>query len=300
MHVSWPGSRCIICLNEEPLAIEHIIPKSLGGILTSSLLCCRCNSTFGESFEATAKSDPSIRIAVENLKHKIPRLAGKLRENQAYVATSLGSNEPGVIIKGDFRIKSRTVNNGSIIQPTADARLSVEKMHSRSGKTEVPLSEVLRKFDSAPMNERIRISPELMIVKRNIEKIEPDFSGDKLMSPLVPLKIAFELLSFHLGTLIYDETQQLSDLRRTLFDGIENDPCFNVERLNASEFEPFHGIFFQGNNPHACFLIRLFGGLAFQVHLLRLAVIRPKFVYTHCMETNLDYFRTVDHLSNTS
>ena len=60
-----------------------------------------------------------------------------------------------------------------------------------------------------------------------------------------------------------------------------------VLRLNASEYKPFHGICFEGNDPYTRVLIRLFGWLAFRVHFRRLAVSGPRFVYTQSLATEL-------------
>ena len=74
MHIHWPGDRCILCLKQTALTNEHVIPESIGGRLTSNILCAHCNSTFGSKIEAAARSDPSIRIAVENLSGRIPEV----------------------------------------------------------------------------------------------------------------------------------------------------------------------------------------------------------------------------------
>ena len=72
MKVPWPGDRCIICLANDALTEEHVIPEALGGDLTCYFLCKPCNDVFGSSFEAKAKTDPAIRIAVRNLRSEIP------------------------------------------------------------------------------------------------------------------------------------------------------------------------------------------------------------------------------------
>jgi hypothetical protein len=131
-------------------------------------------------------------------------------------------------------------------------------------------------------------------VKWSIEKIDLDFSDSRLMSPLVPLKIAFEFLACHLGTAIYDEAHQLQELRTALCEMVEDDPCFEVERLHATEYKPFHGVCFEGNAPYARVLIRLFGWLGFRVHFRRLAVGEPTFVYTQSLATGSEDLRVLE------
>jgi hypothetical protein len=165
--------------------VEHLIPEALGGILTSDLLCGACNSSLGASFEAAVKSDPSIRIAVRNLQARIPSLAEKLTEKQTYLGSGPGGTWRGVIRNGEFRIRSRTAEDGSLIQPINDARKSVEKTLRKSGSGMAPIEEALRLLDEAPENERVQVAPGLEVVKWSIEKLEFDFKGNLPMSPLV-------------------------------------------------------------------------------------------------------------------
>jgi hypothetical protein len=116
----------------------------------------------------------------------------------------------------------------------------VETILRKLGIGEIPLAEALRKFDETPDNHKITLAPGLEVVKWSVEKIDLDLSNSRLMSPLVPLKIGFEFLACHLGTAIYDKAQQLQELRTVLREIVEDDPCLEVERLNASEYKPFH------------------------------------------------------------
>jgi hypothetical protein len=299
VDIPWQGKKCILCLNEASLTVEHLIPQALGGILTSDLLCGACNSSLGASFEAAARSDPSIRIAVWNLRARIPNLAEKLTENQTYLGSGPGGTERGVIRNGEFRIRSRIAKDGSLIQPSDDARKSVEKILRKSGSGMAPIEEALRLLDDAPENERVQVAPGLEVEKWSIEKLDFDFKGNRPMSPLVPLKIAFEFLACHIGTAIYDDAPQFCDLRQVLRESIEVHECFRVDWLNAAEYKPFHGICFEGNDPHARVLIRLFGWLAFRVHFLRLGVGGPRFVYTHYLDTNREDIRMLEPAANT-
>ena len=174
------------------------------------------------------------------------------------------------------------------------AESRVETILRKSGIGEIPLAEALRKFDEIPDNHKITLALGLEIVKWSIEKIDLDLSDSRLMSPLVPLKIGFEFLACHLGTAIYDEAQQIQELRIALREMVEDDPCFEVERLNASEYKPFHGICFEGNDPYARVLIRLFGWLAFRVHFRRLSISGPRCVYTQSLATGSEDLRVLE------
>lgn len=286
MNVPWEGEKCIICLLEKELCEEHIILDSLGGKLTCNFLCRDCNSLLGHGIEAKAKSDPSILLAMKHLAQKIPDLAKDISENHSHLGHSEAGVSHGYFRNGEFRVKSKKLEDGSLIQPTDDARRSISKILSKSSKSRPERNAAIEKFDSAPENIRIEISPGLAVVKWTIEKLEFDLSRAELMNPLVPLKIAYEFLALHLGNGIYDESSSLQEVRDCFINQSMNDDSVKVERLASNEYLPFHGIAFDGNDPYAKVDIRLFGWLAFKVHFLKLAVGGNRFVYTHELDTN--------------
>ena len=61
---------CILCLSKKPEKKKNIIPDVIGGRLKSCILCNDCNSIMGYKLEKTFKTDPMIRIAIENLRDK--------------------------------------------------------------------------------------------------------------------------------------------------------------------------------------------------------------------------------------
>ena len=290
MNIQWPGSRCILCLEEMSLSREHIIPDALGGILTCQFLCKDCNSYLGSSVEAEAKTDPSIRVAIANLQSHIPELAGKFMENQNFISHGPGGTERGSVRAGEFRVKSRTREDGTLIQPTDTARESVEKILRKADANDDVIKQSLLTFDKVEENERVKLPFGLEVIKWPIEKLEIDLSHSRLMDPIIPLKIAYEFLALHLGTAIYNESPKLQELRTALRQSVRDHPSFQVDRLNASDYKPFHGICFEGNDPYCKVLIRLFGWLAFRVHFRRLAIGGPRFIYTHHLDTHEESF----------
>jgi len=290
VKVPWPGDRCILCSRQTQLTEEHIIPESLGGPLTCAFLCGRCNSSLGARWEAAARSDPSIRIAVENLADRFPTLAAKLRENQPYVAQTKAGTVRGIVRRNRFRAFSKKGNDGSLSQPPDKARLTLETILRRSGYGPAPLQEALRTFDEAPDDKRIEITPGLEMAKWSIKEILLDLSNP-LMDPVVPLKMAYEFLACHLGIPIYGKAPQLEGVRQVLRGREELDLCCRVDRLGADAYEPIHGLCFEGNNPHATVQICLFGWLRYEVHFLRLAIVVPRFKYTHDLEHSREYLQ---------
>ena len=215
MEVPWFGDRCILCLREDELTLEHIIPESLGGRLTSRFLCRACNSTLGHRLEAAARFDPSVRIAGQRLASSIPNIVKQLEERQRHIGKSEAGLSPGYMRDADFRVFSHKLPDGSLVQPTNEARKSIERMIQKAGHEVPPVQEALRRFNEAPENTRIEVAPGLDIVTWRIDEIQPDFSKSPLMNPLVPLKIAYEFLACHLGTSVYEDAPPLMEIRQT-------------------------------------------------------------------------------------
>ncbi len=294
MRVPWPENRCIVCLGAGPLCEEHLIPQSLGGCLTSEFLCSSCNSRLGHNLERAAKSDPSVLLAVRHLSKQIPSLAGELLESHPHIGYSERGAAPGYVKNGAFRVRSQSLDDGSIIQPTDDAAKSITTILKRAGYEKSPIERAVAALREAPENKRVEVAPILEIVKWRTDRIALDLSKTKMMNPLIPAKIAFEFLACHAGTAIYDEVPQLSEVRQALCTMETVSDSIRVDRLSSNKYKPFHGICFEGNDPHAIVQVRLFGWLAFRVHFLKLSIGGPRFIYTHRLDTGEEHAAIVD------
>lgn len=84
MRLEWKHPRCVACLGSEELSLEHVIPDSLGGILTSRFLCSECNSQFGSTFEAKARLAPELRKAASGLGPDLTHLKEQLERGTEY------------------------------------------------------------------------------------------------------------------------------------------------------------------------------------------------------------------------
>ena len=136
---------------------------------------------------------------MDRLASNIPELVRGLTENQGYIGESQAGLSPGYIRDRDFRIFSKKLPNGSLVQPTNEARSTIEKILEKEGYDQLPMQDALRKIDEAPENKKVEVAPGLEIVKWRIDKIQPDFNKSPLMNPLVPLKVAYEFIACHLG-----------------------------------------------------------------------------------------------------
>lgn len=290
MNIRWTGDKCILCLSDDSLSKEHLILEALGGKLTSRFLCASCNSTLGRELEAKAKSDPSILMAAANLRDKLPKLSASLIDGHAHISYSENGPASGYIKNEEFRVKSKRLGDGSLIQPTNIARKTLMRLLEKQGYNKAISSKAVSSFEDAPENVRVEIAPGLEAVKWRIDRLEMDMSQTHFMDPLIPVKTAYEFISLLVGQAICADIPHLSEIRR-IFKNRQIDPTvLAVERLYSDEYKPFHGICFEGNDPYARVQVRLFGWLAFRVNFLHLSIDAPKCAYTHRLDTGVEHF----------
>lgn len=294
MKADWPAAQCILCLEKSALCEEHLIPRALGGGLTCHFLCRPCNSRLGSNVEASAKSDPSILSAIRKLHDEIPKLSRRLLQGHPHVSTGKGPRVTGHIQDGAFRVIPHERDDGSLILPTTETPRAIAKTLKRSGYGDAPITGALRTFEIMPENQRTPVAQGLDVVKWSIEEIELDLSQSKFMDSMLPAKVAYEFLALCAGEAICSKDWPLPELRRTLATGaVGDDIVMRVERFQAGDPRPFHGICNEENLEYSQVQVRLFGCLAYSVHFPRLYVGGPRYAYTHCLQTSREDLRII-------
>lgn len=230
------------------------------------------------------KRDPSVRLAVENLRSVIPNVAERLSEGQEFITDGPGGKVRGVFKNGDFRVLSRNLSDESIVQPTPEGRAHIGKALRKAGIDDQDIQARLSHFDAAPENLPITIGEGLSAVKWSIESLTPALDGD-FMDDLVLLKIAYEFLACHLYTAIYHTSPDLAELRGALAGKSEKCGFYHVDRLHAGRYQPLHGLALEAAHPYVTVHVRLFGWIAFRVHLPRVAFEGWRLIYTCQLDT---------------
>jgi hypothetical protein len=182
--------------------------------------------------------------------------------------------------------------DGSLVQPRSQARRSVATILLRQGHDRAAVEEALGTFDAAQDNTHVSLGHGLEIVHWEADRIEPVLGG-KLMSELVPLKIAYEFLALHLYGETHRRDAALEEIRLSLRGLLRESTSWSFEHLHAT-YEPFHGIALQQARPRVIVHVRLFGWLAFRVHFAGLAFEGPQFVYTHRLDSGTEHWGRVD------
>jgi hypothetical protein len=276
MRVPWSEDRCILCLGAGPLTDEHIIPEVIGGRLVACFLCKRCNSELGRREDAFRR-DPSIRIAVQNLKRELPALAASLENAQAYFAQSGSGLVQGTIKDGVFKVRGLRAPDGSpSILPTDEARKAIAGL-LRKYHPGADIDEALTRFDAASDDTVVHLGGELHAIKWSHDEPRQAL-GARLVEDALVLKISYEFLACHVGATIYEPL--LAPLREAIIRGTPAGEDYLVEGLHAKKYAPMHGLVLEASGPPTVVQLRLFGWLAFRVHLARVAYRGPRYVYT--------------------
>ena len=172
MKIDFIFNNCILCLKNPPDSFEHIIPESLGGKLKALILCKKCNNDFGSKLISKVKKDPSIRIAVQNLKNEIPDLLKSVEESQIYVGKDTNSNFVNYVLKNSkLKVIEGKKEDGSLILDTNKAVRYISKKLEKKGATKEEILEKINLFKELENNKTIRITEKKIIIGKNIKLI---------------------------------------------------------------------------------------------------------------------------------
>jgi hypothetical protein len=295
MIVGWNDDRCVICLEASPLSEEHLIPASLGGLVSAVFVCKACNDKFGYGFEASARSSPAIRLAAASLRHELPALAESIEKGQAYVVRV---SNPKVEFRttGGPRARGKAAD-GSLLVPSEDAPAVITTMMRRDGATSRQISRALARFASTDVGQHVSLGTKIEAVNWDHVTARMDFDGALDLSSLVPLKAAFEFATLLIGTSAY-AAAPLAHIRSILLEQDEKAAAALVTFGHAGDYRPLHGLLFEGNSPEARVQVRLFGKLSYRVTLPSIAINAPRFSATMDLASRAVDF--VDHSDSQS
>lgn len=278
---------CIICTSNAPNSWEHIIPRFIGGRLEANLLCDTCNRKFGAKIVASLKHDPSIRLALENVRQEVPRIYKEARKGWLYTAP--GVDGKAIKIKADRhrdRVLTRKADDGSLLVDTREARRTLRKILENQGYTSRAIADYLHAFDVAAEHELIEVPGGLLAVKRPYETMSPHLKG-QLVDERLPILIAVEFLALTIGNNIFEP---YFNPVRSFIKGGPRPSNVTCERLRSGHYGAFHRIYceapFSGLEVYVCF----FRYLVFRVKFHRACVGGPVPVYLEDIKTARSLF----------
>ena len=276
MCVKFEFEKCILCLERPADSWEHVIPQSLGGRLEARLLCTDCNNKFGSQFVSALRSDPSIRMALENLKGELPDLYYGAQDGLPFA----GKAADGSIVRSSRKgNRWRTLNGpgvrGSRIQDTRDARKALERILTKQGLSDQEVNWWAWKFDSLDEDIPLVLPDGKTFVKRDIPPLIPELTA-QFVSERVPALIAYAFLALLIGNLIYQDN--FNEIRQFIRWGICSDR-YTVQRLSSGKYVPAHAIDLQSEESHFTVFVRFFRWLVFAIKFDRFVYLAHDAVY---------------------
>ena len=276
MKIEFDFDKCIYCLNNAADSWEHIIPESIGGRLQIQTLCSSCNNDLGSKLINKVKTDPSIRLAVRNLKDKVPRLFETIENNQIYVARAKNNTSVRLRYKGSkLETIAHKKEDGSLILDTKKGIKNITQMLRKEGLSEDEIAGKIQSFNKLENNKIIQLSKTVRIVKWSTESIFPCLQGPLLDEKVIAL-IAYEFLSLLIGNLIYKD--RLDFIREFIKEGVKSKKLV-IEQLTSRHYSPYHKIYPELLETEIIINIILFRWLVYRVHLKGFRLSSADFVY---------------------
>ncbi|HEY8777051.1 MAG TPA: HNH endonuclease [Gaiellaceae bacterium] len=278
MELSWKHQRCIVCLRDDvAMTRSHLVPESLGGFAWSRTLCAECNNGLGARVESGVKHDPTIRYAIEDaLASELPDLARGFAEGQPYFVPSDQGPLAARYREGAIELGTTQLNDGSLIQDRDRAAQTIETVLERTGADAAERKAALERIAAAEVGELVDVGSGLVIRHGTTEGASMTFDGQRV-TDLFPLAIAYHLLAFFVGELIYVDA--LEPIRAMLRGEQELDNSeVLVESLidRSTGYVPRHVVGLSRVEPHLRIRVQLFGPPLWHVHLLRVKAPKLK------------------------
>lgn len=229
------------------------------------MLCANCNNKYlGSKLVSKVKADPSIRLAVTNLKGEIPDLFDSIEHNQGYVA----KDDDNRLIKLKYKkakleIIAQKKKRGSIIEDTRKCARNIKNMLLKEGYSEDEIANKIKLLQELENDKEIFLSKSLKVVKRAIKSPLPNLKGPILDERFIAL-VAYEYLSLVIGNLILHH--KLDFVRKFIKDG-EKSENLNIEYFTTRCYEPSHTIYPEFLETKVIMNINLFGWLLYKVHI---------------------------------
>jgi hypothetical protein len=229
MKIPWPTQRCIVCLSTPQAGDErsqmtdaHVIPESVGGRLSASFLCKRCNDEMGR-VESFLPRDITVRLQVDAIREQLPRdLVNSILSGQQYYADTEEWGRLTAVVgeHGELELKPSPASKGD-----EHTLRQLEAALRRENASAERVAEVRLAFEQAAPNEWVDVAPGYR-VQKHIDLSAVKFKLS-LTDPIVPLEvpvwIGYLYLALCLGDRVYDEV--LEPARTAIRAAMAGDPA---------------------------------------------------------------------------
>lgn len=267
------NKKCIFCLEEKPLTIEHVFPESIGGRLTIPFVCNDCNSKLGTAVDGKFQKVLPIELS-----------------RQTYGITGKKGRLPDVF-SGDWIVEDPAcpVKRVRNVDGKPEALPTVEITDVADGKkmsmvipATMPPEQRRKMVEKAIRRLQLAVNPELKDSPDKLDKLVESMTSDSLskatshsIRPWLHqkrlawsnevvqeyLKIAYELAFCLYGYPYVTKADTARKLREAIFTGgqaLQKVHCF-IPADFPKECDPFpdRELFFWIGHGNA--FVRLFG-----------------------------------------
>ncbi|TDP26844.1 HNH endonuclease [Halanaerobium congolense] len=269
--------KCIICLENDASSFEHIIPQSIGGRLQVSMLCNECNNKYlGSNLVSQFQNDPSIRLAIRNLKETIPKIYEQYESGQYYFGKDVENNVVKMQLKNNkLKVKTTQNEDGTMIYDPEDAPKHINNIMHKTEMSKKEIDKKMKLLDKLKTKQKLKITSDFGVEKKAIKKIYPDLTGDIVSKKLLIL-IAYEYMALLVGNEIYNDF--FDKVRKYILgDDIETD--IEVDYLMSKDYRPHHKMYSVIKKDCIIIKIVLFGKLVYKITFDKITVKMSDFVY---------------------
>lgn len=276
MKVQTTFEKCCICGNYELLTNEHIIPESIGGTLECNIQCSTCNNNLGSELISQFKTDPAMRLAVQNLRNDLPELFQSFERKQRFVATD--SSGQAVIVtrqNSENRIRAERRDDGSFVFDPVKDESNIRSLLRGRVWTDERIQAFFQEFPRDDSYIFIDFAKEPIISHIKIESYFPELNSPEIDDRAIVL-IAYNYLCLLFGNLVLDEN--LNFIRKYIRNG-ENCDRIEIQSLISLEYKPYHAIFSEVNQQDSLISVILFGWVKYVVKLKNMIYRGPDIVF---------------------
>ena len=269
---------CIFCFKSSPEVVfskEHVIPDSLGGMLTlSNYVCSNCNSKFGSEVDHEILRNPEILSAFDSL--ELPFDRQKLINHNYKIKLEFeGIELNGKAKRKGFISHPQSLPDGSMLYDEEEYKGPLLKMLCRDQdleKTRLTIEQIEAEYlklttayEQAPVGEEIENqSLSVKLIKRSgpvSVSLEPKGPGNV---SLLIAKIAYEF-GFLVGFSEFLSSENVAKPLRKLLETRQFPPGFRVFKIDteSTDYAPVHFIRFECYDELTRITVGFFGKIVY-------------------------------------
>jgi len=222
------------------------------------------------------KSDPGVRIALENLRDEIPDIYKQAIRRQPFFSKAEDGSIITIAFDGNKRkLISHEGEKGSRILELHHGERKFSKELDKVKVSDAEKEVFRNMFSEADINVPITLPTGAIFMKRATGNFQPQLKGPLVDHRLAAL-IAYEFMALLCGDKIYH--QYMNGIRDFIRGGSSSD-YFSVERLCGSRYELYHSIHMEPAEKSCQIILRFFHWIVFAIRFERMIYEAQDMVY---------------------